>query len=158
QPEAPELAPAEERAAEVASSVGLEHVDEGGQRSHVAELEPGDPERDPGQPAQSRLAAVRADPLLDADERREEPGQPLHLPDAVELAHAVSLPRHARPKRALPAHGGRARGAAARARRLAVRAEVGRIPRRPRERRRRARAVEPERPAAPSLLPRAARA
>src|SRR5207244_9916401 len=70
-------------------------------------------------------------------------------------AMPFSLPPLARPKRPLPAHGGRARLGASGERRVAVRAEVGRLPRRARERRRRARAVEPERAAAPPLLPRA---
>ena len=69
--------------------------------------------------------------------------------------HTVTLSVGARAKRSLPADGGPARARASARRRLAVRAEVGRLPRRPRERRRRARALEPQRPAAAPLLPRA---
>src|SRR5205085_8123356 len=64
----------------------------------------------------------------------------------------------ARSQRPLSAHGGRARLGAAGAGRLALRAEVGRLPRRPRERRRRARTLVAKRTAAAPLLPRAARA
>ncbi len=63
--------------------------------------------------------------------------------------------RHAHSRSPFPADGGRARRRAAGARRLAVRAEVGRVPRRPREHERRAGALEPERPATAALLPRA---
>src|SRR3954466_2912760 len=69
------------------------------------------------------------------------------------LGRLSSLPQGAGSKRAVSPDGGRARPRAARARRLAVRAEVGRLPRRARERRRRARAVEPQRAPAPALLP-----
>src|SRR5919204_5318828 len=69
----------------------------------------------------------------------------------------LSLVPDAWPECALPPDGGRARLGAARARRLAVRAEMGRLPRHPRERRRRARALEPKRAATPALLPRASR-
>src|SRR5439155_8973212 len=64
----------------------------------------------------------------------------------------------ARSERALPADGGAARRETSRRRALAVRAEVGRLPRRSRERRRRARAMESERAAAASLFPGAAKA
>ena len=65
--------------------------------------------------------------------------------------------RCARPERPVSADGGRARLGAARAGRLAVRAEVGRLPRRARERRRRARALVAQRAAAAPLFPGAAR-
>src|SRR3954452_22892646 len=78
------------------------------------------------------------------------------VPSRAPTTH--SLPQGARPKRPLPAHGGRARLRAADRRRLAVRAEVGRLPRRARERRRRAGAVVAQGAAAAALLPRAATA
>src|SRR5579884_3187731 len=59
---------------------------------------------------------------------------------------------------AVPADGGGARARAAGGRRLAVRAEVGWVPRRARERGGGARALVAEGAAAPSLLPRAAAA
>src|SRR4051794_18195578 len=68
------------------------------------------------------------------------------------------LPRSARPKRSLPADGGGARARAARRRRVAVRAEVGRVPRRARERRRRAGALVAQGAALAALLPRVATA
>ena len=69
----------------------------------------------------------------------------------------VSLPARARPERPLPADGGQLVRELPAGDGLAVRAEVGRLPRRARERRRRARALVAERAAAAALLPRAAR-
>src|SRR5262249_25967718 len=65
------------------------------------------------------------------------------------------VPFDAGTKRALPADAGRARRGAAARGRLAVRAEMGRVPRSAGERRRRARALVAERAAAAALLPRA---
>src|SRR5690348_4510769 len=65
------------------------------------------------------------------------------------------VPRNARTKRALSAHGGTARERAPCHERVAVRAEVGRLPRRARERRARARALVAQRAAVAALLPRA---
>ena len=58
-----------------------------------------------------------------------------------------------RPRDPVPADGGRARPRAARGRRVAVRAEVGRLPRPARERLRRAAPLVAERAPPPSLLP-----
>src|SRR6266542_389093 len=55
----------------------------------------------------------------------------------------------------LPTHGGAPRRGAARGRRLAVRAQVGRVSRRARERLERALSLESQRPAAAPVLPRA---
>src|SRR5581483_3519063 len=156
--EAAERAAAEGRGAPVAVAVSLEHVDEAAERRPVDEPEPVDPERDAGEPPDAGLATLTVDPLGDADARRQQAAAPAHGPDTVELPHATTVPRDARSKRPLPADGGGARRRAAGRRRLAVRAEVGRLPRRARERRRRARALEPERPAAPPVLPGAAAA
>src|SRR5215217_717758 len=68
-------------------------------------------------------------------------------------AIGTRLPRNARSKRSIPADGGGARAGAARRRRLAVRAEVGRLSGRARERRRRARALVAQGAAAAPLLP-----
>ncbi len=80
--------------------------------------------------------------------------QPVDCPRLFGLAFRGD----ARPRRPFPAHGGRARLGAPRRRRLAVRAEVGRVPRSAGERRRRARALVAQGAAAAALLPRAARA
>src|SRR5688572_10409618 len=65
-------------------------------------------------------------------------------------------PYRARPRRALPADGGAPGRGDPDGREVAVRAEVGWLPRRPRERWRRASALEPQRPAPAALLPGAA--
>src|SRR5207247_9988243 len=96
------------------------------------------------------------DALYAALQWRKRARDALHSPDPVELAHVSRVPQGARTKRSLPTHGGSARQGAAREQRLAVRAEVGRLPRRARERRRRGRPLVAERPAAASLLPGAA--
>ena len=69
------------------------------------------------------------------------------------MADAPERPAELDPTRPVSADGGRARPRAAARRRLGVRAEVGRIPRRARERRRRAAALVAQRPAAAALLP-----
>ena len=158
--EAPELAPVEGRAAAEPLAVRLEHVDERrANGARVAQLDARDVERHARQRPDARLAARRRGCACArrgaAAARRPCARRP--------------RPRRARPrgvafrrvpgaKRPLPADGGRARPRAPRRRRLAVRAEVGRLPRRARERRRRARALEPQRAAAAALLPGAAAA
>ena len=72
---------------------------------------------------------------------------------SVARADGDSLGPRAGPRRTFPADGGGARLRAAGGRRLAVRAQVGRLSRDPRERRRRARALVAEGAAAAALLP-----
>src|SRR4051812_11024037 len=87
----------------------------------------------------------------------EAPGPDVPFPP-MEAELVAEVPDGAGPGRPSPADGGRARGRGARRRRLAVRAEVGRLPRCARERQRRARALVAQRAPAAALLPGAARA
>ena len=117
----------------------------------LARVERGDPvdaalARDRGAPRRRRVAADRRHRAKPRDH------DSLHSPEP-----RVWTCPNARPQRPVPADGGGARRRAPVRRRLAVRAEVGRLPRRARERQRRARALVAQRPPAAALLPGAAR-
>ena len=115
----------------------------------------GDPHRQPVRVE----GADPVDPALAGDGRA--PGLRRGVPDRRDRSqardddspHVGSLCfRDAAEEASVPADGGRARRGAA-DRRLAVRAQVGRLPRRAREPRRRAAALVAQRPAAAALLP-----
>src|SRR5439155_17839123 len=82
-----ESAAAKRRSSEVAVAGRLELVDEALERRPVVQVAADDVERDTEQRADPRLAARAMDALLDADHRREDAADALHVPDAVELAH-----------------------------------------------------------------------
>src|SRR5581483_155523 len=63
-------------------------VHEGAERRPVPELQPDHVERHPGDGADAGRAARSADPLMDADERRQPPARAVDVPGAVELSHA----------------------------------------------------------------------
>src|SRR5262249_59180363 len=79
-------------------------------------------------------------------------------PSSSLITTTSRVPPDAWAKRPLPAHGSGAREGASGRRRLAVRAEVGRLSRHPRKRRRRARTLVAKRAPLAALLPRAATA
>ena len=119
----------------------------------------------PLRPATAASHVTRVEPeRRDRSEPCDRNATPMpEEPRSLALARLTS--RSARARRAsgrprrrdpVPADGGRARSRAARRRRLAVRAEVGRLQRHARERVRRAPALVAKRAAAPALLPGAA--
>src|SRR5207253_11147610 len=114
----------------------LELVDEQRERAPVVELEPAYVEGHPRKVGELSRAAAAMDALDAPVQWRQRARDALHSPDSVELTHVSRVPRGARTKRSLSPHGGPARQGAARGRRLAVRAEVGRVPRPARARRR----------------------
>jgi hypothetical protein len=85
--ESPELAAAKRCAAAVALAVRLELVDEALERLAVVEPEAADVERNAEERPDPGLSAGAGDALLDPHERREEPSEPYHVPDTVQLAH-----------------------------------------------------------------------
>jgi hypothetical protein len=85
--ESPELAAPKRRAAAEAVAVRLELVDESPERRAVAQAEADDVERGSGERADPRLPAASVDPLLHADERRQQAASAFDVPDTVELGH-----------------------------------------------------------------------
>src|SRR5262245_19930302 len=162
QDEAPVFPAPEQRTPAEAVAVALEMVDEVVERPSVPQPVVADRERDALERADARLAPVSLDRLANTKERGQQAARPADVPGSIESRHVSSLPRRglgkridqAWQKRPVPADGGRARGRAADGR-LAVRAQVGRLPRDPRERRRGARPLVAQRAAAAPLLPRA---
>src|SRR5919204_3258361 len=121
--ESPILPASKRRPAREPVALPLELVDEAAERSPVAQAEPDDVERHPGQRTDLRLALCARDALAHAEERRQKPAHSPDVPDSIEFAHGDSVLPDAAAQTSLPAHGGRARGRAAQSRRLAVRAE-----------------------------------
>jgi hypothetical protein len=87
QSESPEDASAKRRAAEIPAAGRFELVDEALERRTVVEIAAYDVEGNAEKRADPGLAARAGDALLHSDERRQESADPLHVPDAVELAH-----------------------------------------------------------------------
>src|SRR5438128_6974311 len=128
-PESAELPARDRRAAEVPTVLRLEDVHEHVERRAVMKLEAADLERQRGNVPELGRPAPPVDPLPAAVEGRQRAPDPLDLPHSVQRPriHATRLPRYARSKRPLPTDGGGARQGAPGRRRLAVRAEVGRL-------------------------------
>ena len=82
-----EFAAAKRRPAKVVVAGRLELVDEALKRRPVVQVAADDVERNAEEGTDPRLAARARDALLDADHRREDAADALHVPDAVELAH-----------------------------------------------------------------------